>query len=566
MTSAARPIRILFAFLLATSNLSAQSLYNDRADAAVQSFLLKFWSGSDQYLRHQYPSDGQLTGYWTYANGWNSVLDSIERTGRTRYNGWIEGFYIGQNERGWASDYYDDECWMCMALIHAYDLASDSKYLSRAETIFTEVQNAWDTTCCGTTPGGVWWDRAHSQKATASNAGAAFVAARLYRRTGNAAYLTFARQVYAYWFAQMVNQFTGQVCDHITPTGEKVWWKFTYNEGLMIEAALESYEATGEAAFLTNAHKFATFMVSNEVASTAYGNVLSDGSSASCTGDCSQFKAPAYRALMRLFAKDRTRTAYANVLRASEEGIWNLARNADLNIFTTSWAGPPESIIEMPEQDSAVAALSRFAQQNETNTFSLTNRFEAEEAIVHHIPLEALYDGFSGWAYLAGWNQNGQSVDFRVNLPAPGTYTLSFRYSAGAGNAVRALLVNGAVAVTSLTFNNTGAWSSYNSATVTRSFTKVGENVITLAFDSTRNSANYLNLDFLQIANDTPPGPGALNAKLVRPHIVLSWTGPGFLQSATAANGPWSDVIGHPASPATLLMPATDTRYFRVRD
>jgi hypothetical protein len=28
----------------------------------------------------------------------------------------IETIYLGQNERGRYSDYYDDECWVCMAL------------------------------------------------------------------------------------------------------------------------------------------------------------------------------------------------------------------------------------------------------------------------------------------------------------------------------------------------------------------------------------------------------------------------------------------------------------------
>lgn len=137
------------------ANARSQTPLNDRADVALQSFLLKFWDGNRQYFLHRYPSDGQLTGYWTYANGWDAILDSVERTGRTRYLGLIDTLYLGQNERGWSSDYYDDECWMCMALLRAYDLTSDPKYLSRAQSIFVDVQNAWDTTCCGSPTGGV---------------------------------------------------------------------------------------------------------------------------------------------------------------------------------------------------------------------------------------------------------------------------------------------------------------------------------------------------------------------------------------------------------------------------
>jgi predicted alpha-1,6-mannanase (GH76 family) len=564
-THATRRAALFCGLAICVTTAFAQTTnFHQRADTALQSFLLKFWDGPNQYLRHRYPSDGSLTGYWTYANGWDAVLDGVERSGKSQYYGLIETFYLGQNQRGWGADYYDDLCWMTDTLLRSYDLTGDVKYLNQAKSIFANVQAAWDVTCCGSTPGGVWWDKAHTQKATASNAGAALAASRLYRRTGSASYLTFARQVFSYWSAQMVNSSTGQVCDHINPTGEKVWWKFSYNEGLMIGAALELYEATGESMFLTQAHRYAGFMVSNEVTATAYGNVLSDGSNASCTGDCAQFKGPAYRYLARLHAR-APRTAYANVLRASEESIWNLARDPSANTFATSWSGPSESAIEMMEQNSAATAVNRFAQQSGPYAATIvTNVFEAENAVIHQIPLEAIYAGYHGWGYLAGWNANGQSVDFRVNFAVAGSYTLNFRYAAGAGNASRNILVNGVEAVANLSFPGTGAWTSYNTASFTRSFS-AGSSVITVAFNSTRGSANWLNLDYLQIPNYTPPAPGPITVKLGPPFVTLTWNSPGLLQSAITASGPWIDVTNSPASPATLTFPTVGAQFFRIR-
>src|SRR3974390_798049 len=66
--------------------------YHARADQALQSFLLKFWDGGQQYLRNRYPSDGTLTGYWTYAQGWDALMDGVERTGGRQYYGLIESF------------------------------------------------------------------------------------------------------------------------------------------------------------------------------------------------------------------------------------------------------------------------------------------------------------------------------------------------------------------------------------------------------------------------------------------------------------------------------------------
>ena len=123
--------------------------YHSRADQALQSFLLKFWSGDRQYLKQQFPDNGALTGYWTYANGWDAVMDGVERTGGEQYLGLIETFYLGQDERGWWAGYYDDECWMTLALIRAYDLTGNQKYLAQAQTIYGDVMAGWVTTCCG---------------------------------------------------------------------------------------------------------------------------------------------------------------------------------------------------------------------------------------------------------------------------------------------------------------------------------------------------------------------------------------------------------------------------------
>jgi len=149
----------------------AASIYQDRADGALQSFLVKFWNGS--YLRNRFPDDGSLTGYWTYAHGWDAVMDGVERTSKKEYFGLIESFYLGQNERGWIVGYYDDECWTTMALLRAYDLTADAKYLNQAKTLYADIKAGWDTSCCGAVKGGLWWDKAHTQKATAANAGAA---------------------------------------------------------------------------------------------------------------------------------------------------------------------------------------------------------------------------------------------------------------------------------------------------------------------------------------------------------------------------------------------------------
>jgi predicted alpha-1,6-mannanase (GH76 family) len=554
----------IFLVLLLLPHSSA-AVYQDRADAALQSFLLKFWNGS--YLRNSFPDDGSNTGYWTYAHGWEAVMDGVERTSKKQYLGLIESFYQGQNERGWFPGFYDDECWMAAALLRAYDLTSEPKYLNQTKALFADIRAGWDTTCCGAVKGGVWWDKAHTQKATAANAGAALVGARLYLRTGDDSALAFSRQVYSFWLAQMFNSGTGQVCDHILPTGEKVWWKFSYNEGLMIGAAVELYEATGIPSYLANAHVFARFMVANEIISTPLGNVLYDGSNAGCNGDCAEFKAPAYRYLLRLFTKDPSRSQYFNILKSSADAIWNLSRDSANNTFAVNWAGPTEPVVDQLQQNAAAIALNRFAQWIEPfDSSSLpANRFEAEDATVHHLGFENIYGSFTGWGYLAAWNGDGQSVDFKVNFPSSGRYSLVFRYAAGAGNATRLISINGANSFPNQSFPNTSSWSSYNTVTLNSNF-PAGLSTISVIFNSSLGSKNWLNLDNLIIPSYVPTAPGPLHILEQTNAVKLTWTSPGTLQSSTNLLSPWDDMPSNPQNPVILSLPQLKTnRFFRLR-
>jgi len=545
--------------------------YHTRADQALQSFLIKFWNGGQQYLRQNYPDTGSLTGYWTYANGWDALLDGVERTGGQQYSGLIESFYLGQNLRGWYVGYYDDECWMTLALIRAYDLTGNATYLSQAEALYADVEEGWDNTCCGTYVGGVWWDKAHTQKATAANAGAALAGARLYQRTTNVAYLTFAQQVYSYWFTNMVDPTTFRVCDHIQNDGTKVWWQFTYNEGLMIGAGVELNQATGSSVYLTNANHIANFMVNHEIVSSAYGNVLYDGDNTGCGGDCHQFKGPGYRYLMLLYEKDTSRTQYYNVLKASADAIWNLARDADATVFAVNWAGPSQSAADELQDNEACMGLNLFAQQFGAYPGSgiPANQYEAENATLHNIGLEANGAGFTGWGYIAGWNGDGQSIDFHVNFPNAGGRTLTFRYAAGAGNASRLISINGVNAFSNQTFANTGSWTNYNFVSVSYNF-PAGPSTISVVFNSALGSANFLNLDNMTVSDLRITGITALPGSPVQ----LSWnavTGQTYhVQFMSPLGSSAWDTLSGPISATSTTATATDAvgtnsqRYYRV--
>jgi predicted alpha-1,6-mannanase (GH76 family) len=476
---------------------SAEELHH-RADTALQSFLLKFWSQGHGYLRSAYPDEGSRTGYWTFAQGFDALLDGVERTGGRRYAGLIETFYEAQAARGWLVGHYDDECWMALALMRAHDLTGEDRYLETATDLFADIMEGWDTTCCGEVKGGLWWDKAHTQKATASNAGAVIAGARLFERTGVEAYLEFAKQAYDFWHANMVDPARHHVLDHIDASGDKVDWKFTYNEGLMIGAGVELHRQTGDAGYLNQARAIAGFLLSDETVSSAHGRVLSDGSNSSCGGDCHAFKGPAYRYL-KLLHEVSGGSTYRAVLEACVNALWNLARNADHDLFSVSWTGPVMASFSEPQSAAAVMALNLYPllEGPYPGTGAPMGQYEAEDAAIDGVGLEATHGDFSGWGYIAGWNGDGQGVTFDVHVLAGGPHDLVFRYATGAGDATRILLIDGGSAVP-VEFPGTGSWATYETISLRRTLA-AGKHRVALVLDAGRGSSNYLNLDHLRL-------------------------------------------------------------------
>jgi predicted alpha-1,6-mannanase (GH76 family) len=325
-----------------------------RADAATSALVSHFWDVSQHDFREAFPLDNKGAGYWIYAEAFDAVLDAVQRTGTgSQFHKYIDLAYSGQAARGWQSDFFDDESWMAMALIRAYDVTHDGKYLGQAESLYADINQN------GRTNAGVWWNRQHVEKATASNFGPAIVAARLNERTGKPEYKQDALDIYDYWYSTMVDHTTYHVADHKMPDGSVDWTsKWTYNTGLAIGASIELWKITGNQGYLSHAYAFGSYLIHDQVHASAYGNILYD---ASCTGDCDAFKGIAFRFLTKLYVLDRTQTQYGDVLTASVKAIW-AGRNTQLDIFNADWGSNPPQQTSLAAEASAVMALNVAAE------------------------------------------------------------------------------------------------------------------------------------------------------------------------------------------------------------
>lgn len=92
------------------------------------------------------------------------------------------------------------------------------------------------------------------------------------------------------------------------------------------------------------------------------------------------------------------------------------------------------------------AASLVIIQENETGFCDCDGIIESEHA------------GYTGAGYANTDNANGNGIDYRVNILAPGTYLFTFRY-AGTSDRPADLIVDGVTEVSGIEFDSTGDWT-----------------------------------------------------------------------------------------------------------
>ncbi|MGW4963444.1 glycosyl hydrolase family 28 protein, partial [Nonomuraea sp. NPDC004186] len=124
------------------------------------------------------------------------------------------------------------------------------------------------------------------------------------------------------------------------------------------------------------------------------------------------------------------------------------------------------------------------------------NRYEAENATISQGVVESNHAGFSGTGFVNYDNVAGSYVEFAVNAAAAGTATLTLRYANGTtANRAMDIAVNGTVVAAAKPFNGTGAWTTWQSTTVSAQLA-AGANTVR-ATATTANGGP--NLDYLEV-------------------------------------------------------------------
>ena len=224
------------------------------ADRALHALTTAFWDEKERFFQPVLPVDpAHNPCYWWQAHAIDALLDGYLRTGDPALLelAWkdLEGT-VAKNNGTILNNWYDDMEWMALALLRLYDSTNDEAALKRVRILWKDIQSAWNDHCGG---GMAWRKNQLDYKNTPANAPAAILALRLYRRFGDEADLAWGCKIYEWNRDYLMNPETYYVYDGMNREGDgkiDMDWRFTYNQGVMIGAAVELYQITGEQEYL----------------------------------------------------------------------------------------------------------------------------------------------------------------------------------------------------------------------------------------------------------------------------------------------------------------------------
>lgn len=164
----------------------------------------------------------------------------------------LPGYDAYLSTPGSSDKYYDDNAWMVLTFVEAFEKTGEKRYLLRAVEALRFVLSGWDALLGG----GIYWREDHKSKNTCSN-GPTATAALAVARHLNAPYFTaWAKRIVA-WNNAKLQDSDGLFFDNCNREGHIERTKWTYNAALMLRANLDLWRATRESGYLTEAKRIA---------------------------------------------------------------------------------------------------------------------------------------------------------------------------------------------------------------------------------------------------------------------------------------------------------------------
>lgn len=298
------------------------------ANLAMQSLLAHYWNRKTKEFRNSYPVNSPGNNYWWQANAIDALAEGVQLHLHAPCSAVIRALFHSLSAGGTLlTQYFDDEDWMGVGLLHAFRATRDREYLDAAQELFADVyRHGWSP------QGGIRWSRDSDYRNTAANATAALLGASLYLVTGNQADVAEAERIYRWEWTHLVAS-DGTVWDgwlHGAPNKSP----YSYNYGTVIGASIRLWQATRDPVYLRRAELLAARSVQELTAfPPSFLLLLPEGQ-----GDGGLFHGIYVRYLVWLVPLDPRDRLYRRLIQQNAERVWARDRTRQ-NLFGPDWTG-----------------------------------------------------------------------------------------------------------------------------------------------------------------------------------------------------------------------------------
>ncbi|WP_379131837.1 glycoside hydrolase family 76 protein [Paenibacillus sp. sgz500958] len=339
--------------------------WEERAKRVQDTLDVLFWNEPLGMYNIEYPCPGgecnTIFHYWWMAHAVDVLVDGLLRSREGHYTERLAAIHEGllrRNSGVWPNELYDDMEWMALAWLRAYHATGRELYKETAFTLWEDIKTGWNSQMGG----GIAWQKSQlDYKNTPANAPAVILASRLYQSFGDEEDLKWAHKLFNWQKEHLVDPVTGFVWDGMNRAGDGLIdkdWKYTYNQGVYIGAAVEMYRITKDLNYLEDARR--TFAAAVRELTAHHLGILPDEG----TGDGGLFKGILVRYAAELVKADPAAAESEAFLRRNAERLWESGRLAEDVLFGTDWTIPPSAPVQLSSQLSGMMLLEQMAERS----------------------------------------------------------------------------------------------------------------------------------------------------------------------------------------------------------
>jgi len=337
--------------------MNTSTPWSARADLAQRSLDHFFGAPAPQLINNSYPeADNAVFNYWWLAHVIDARLDAFQRSGDQAWLEAAEATSRNLRERNGGSlfnDYFDDMLWYALALLRLHEAGGSAEYLESAREIWSHVVEFGWNDQQGLSV--AWHKEQLHYKNTPANGPFAILSARLYAIDGDEERLRYGLAAFDWLTATLVGA-DGFVEDGINREGDSrvdLHWRFTYNQGLYVGAAVALSRVSDRDDLLTLATRTALTAI-RELSDGAVFGDEGDG------GDEGLFKGVYYRYLGTLLGELDPDSADAKILagfvRSSTDELWEHGQRDEWLLAADDWRHALDTPVHYSTQLSAIMA------------------------------------------------------------------------------------------------------------------------------------------------------------------------------------------------------------------